>query len=537
MSNTTTLSQKASSSFLASADVFSTPFSLTVGDVLLSTLGSNLTLSNSNVTVFSSNCPAALVALPTNIKLIKDTSNVTVRYGNSNVLRANANRFSPSFSNGSVSFSGSSYSNAAYAPTQVFENPGIFTRDISAPNLTLMNGVITSTSNALVSLSNSVVPQAAFGSNLSVWSSNNLIPKSGGTFTGDVAVRSSNLYVFPGTDTNQGIRVIGNNQDGASYTTNQGGFASWFGVSFKCLTDNTCRFVHNCRNGDTSITGTMTANAFAGGTITSLSNATVFSSNASAFSSNSLFPKTGGNISGFVNVGNYVSASNFVSTQEVIATSNVATRLLAVGPTMALYPDYTGFIDGALRVSSNLDCFGDMFGMSMGLQSNVNVPGAALSGGLFTVLGHSNSTFDGANAIAGNVSFVGNGNQRLVVNGTQSSVPAHSSASALYVKGGIASSNFIKLGAGAAVTMWWPVNGISIGTSTAQTKSVTVNLGVTLPTSSYQAMINFEQDGYNDVFVGKIDSRSTTGFTMHVSRVNGTSWGTAVNANVILYSL
>lgn len=162
-SNITALTQKAAACFLASADVFSGPFTVSVGDVSASLANSNLTVSNSNVVVFSSNCPASLVALPTNLKVIKDTSNVTIRFGSSNVLRANANRFSPTFSNGAITFSGASYSNPSYQPTQVNENPVAFLRDVQAPNISAMsNGLNTVTtqstwtSNALPSITGSI---------------------------------------------------------------------------------------------------------------------------------------------------------------------------------------------------------------------------------------------------------------------------------------------------------------------------------------------------------------------------------------------
>lgn len=386
----TLLPQKASSCFLASADVTSTPYTCTVGDVSLSLTGSNLTVSNSNVNVFSSNCPSALVALPANIKLVKDTNNVIVRFGNSNVLKAPANRFSPSFSNGSISFLGSAYTNPTYQPTQIFENPGIFAREISAPNLTLMNGVIESTSNALVSLSNLVVPRANFSSNTSTWSSNALFPKSGGNISGSVNISGTLSFTAPpgdptptistrtvpagqggsqertelilyhghdpangyGTDTitlrapglrfqtynNTDVNDISNNlgandrlyidpvgrvgigvdnpakplqvngvvssvgSEARYHLYNNGATAEWiFGqksatahnfVLSKVVSGTETDYVTVSPTGNVGINGTLTATAFAGGTITSLSSTGAFSSNTAVWSSNAVVSTT-----------------------------------------------------------------------------------------------------------------------------------------------------------------------------------------------------------------------------------------------------
>ncbi len=176
MTTSNVLPQKAAACFLSSADVYSSSsFGMTLGDVSMSLVGSNLSLSNSNVVVFSSNVPQSLVSLPANIKLIKDPSHVTVRFGNSNVLRANANRFSPAFSNGVIMFSGASYSNPSYQPILANDAPTVFTRDISSPNI--------------ISLSNT----ASWSSNASSWSSNNLLAKTGA----QVISGTTSLDTFP----------------------------------------------------------------------------------------------------------------------------------------------------------------------------------------------------------------------------------------------------------------------------------------------------------------------------------------------------
>ena len=63
---------------------------------------------------------------------------------------------------------------------------------------------------------------------------------------------------------NGGPRLFANTQDGASYTTYQGGLASWYGIGFKCDLDDVTRHVWNTRTGDYSCTGTARASSFVG---------------------------------------------------------------------------------------------------------------------------------------------------------------------------------------------------------------------------------------------------------------------------------
>jgi hypothetical protein len=200
----TLLPQKASACFLASADVTASPYTCTVGDVAISLTGSNLTLSSSNVTVFSSNCPSALVSLPNNVKLIKDPSNVVVRFGNNNVLKAPATHFSPTFSNGLISFLGGGYTNPTYQPTQVFDNPATFSKDVSAPNITTLTTSTTANTTNAISLSNAVyqnvIPQ-------STWTSNALFPKSGGNISGAVNISGTSTATTQKTVKNNKVQV------------------------------------------------------------------------------------------------------------------------------------------------------------------------------------------------------------------------------------------------------------------------------------------------------------------------------------------
>jgi hypothetical protein len=58
-------------------------------------------------------------------------------------------------------------------------------------------------------------------------------------------------------DINKGIRLKGRNEDGASYTTYNGGLQSWQGIGFECTLDSTTRHMFNTRNGDFIMTGSL----------------------------------------------------------------------------------------------------------------------------------------------------------------------------------------------------------------------------------------------------------------------------------------
>ena len=58
-------------------------------------------------------------------------------------------------------------------------------------------------------------------------------------------------------DINKGIRLKGRNEDGASYTTYNGGLQSWQGIGFECTHDSTTRHMFNTRNGDFIMTGSL----------------------------------------------------------------------------------------------------------------------------------------------------------------------------------------------------------------------------------------------------------------------------------------
>lgn len=85
--------------------------------------------------------------------------------------------------------------------------------------------------------------------------------KAGDTATGTILNSAGNFHAYRGGDLNRGCILYANNADGATYASHNGGLASWYGIGFTSTLDNTARFVFNTRDGNSSQTGTLTANA------------------------------------------------------------------------------------------------------------------------------------------------------------------------------------------------------------------------------------------------------------------------------------
>lgn len=85
--------------------------------------------------------------------------------------------------------------------------------------------------------------------------------KAGDTASGTIFNSAGNFHPYRGGDPNRGCILYANNEDGATYASHNGGLASWFGIGFTSTLDNITRFVFNPRDGNSSQTGTMTANA------------------------------------------------------------------------------------------------------------------------------------------------------------------------------------------------------------------------------------------------------------------------------------
>jgi hypothetical protein len=242
---------------------------------------------------------------------------------------------------------------------------------------------------------------AVFGSNTSVWASNNLLPTSGGSIYG-LNVRNSQMLVYPGSDQNKGVRVIGNDQDGATASVYNGGLASWFGIGFKCLTDSTTRFVHNTRNGDTyiegslgigtsnpttkvDVNGTINATSYQGATITSLSNLGLYGSNTAYYASNLSYNMS--NVSYpcsnmAFSLSNYVYSTNTTNVVGAQATANFGSNTAVSASNVAYWTSNNllnkagGTMAGNLTVTGATYAQGNLF---VG-QDNATNPGTYTTG-------------------------------------------------------------------------------------------------------------------------------------------------------------
>jgi hypothetical protein len=79
--------------------------------------------------------------------------------------------------------------------------------------------------------------------------------KAGDTMTGTLYNTGGNFHPHVAGDTNKGCILFAKNADGATYSTYNGGLASWYGIGFECTNDSTTRFVFNTRNGNSKQTG------------------------------------------------------------------------------------------------------------------------------------------------------------------------------------------------------------------------------------------------------------------------------------------
>lgn len=83
---------------------------------------------------------------------------------------------------------------------------------------------------------------------------NNIVSGSGSV----VNVRTSQLALWSGGDVNLGVKLWTNNYDGALYGgSNQGGLASWSGISFRCTADSTERHLFDTRTGNADFLGAL----------------------------------------------------------------------------------------------------------------------------------------------------------------------------------------------------------------------------------------------------------------------------------------
>jgi hypothetical protein len=302
---------------------------------------SNLVISNQSSNLFNVSVAPYLLSNAYNVlKLQRYDNSLSVSLNNTAIVRiSSSNELPKAFDNSYISVTASnagSFSNVIYQSVATVDSPMQFNKPIKAISLNCSN--VSSCNIANLSNQLYITNDTAFhASNVAFWSSNNLLNKNtGGAVNGLLEVKNNELRVYPSTDENRGIRLIGNGVDGNTPNNYNGGLASWWGLGFKCQLDGQTRFLHDTRNGNTymagnvgigksnpsvklDVEGTINATNYTGATINALSNLAVYGSNTAVYNSNSFI--------GFSNVIHPLAvygsnSATFASNQIVLNTSN-----------------------------------------------------------------------------------------------------------------------------------------------------------------------------------------------------------------------
>jgi hypothetical protein len=190
--------------------------------------------------------------------------------------------------------------------------------------------------------------------------------------------------------------------------------------------------------------------------------------------------------------------------------------------------DVSGTINGTAFTAEDIVATGSLTGRDVG--ASYFLTQAGVNGAVPTMLPNEG---DMTNYINGDT-CIGASGGKLFVGG----VPANFSVTSdcdTYLKRGLCLGSFLRFGGWGAITWMHPVQ-VVVGSSSSQTKSVTAYLPSIPPSSDYHGIITYRQDGYNDIFCGKIDNRANDSFTLHTTRVGASSWGQSVTANILMFS-
>lgn len=315
----------------------------TLSNLTATLQNSNLLIANQSSNLFNVNVSSYLQSNAFNtVYLIRQNDFLQVNLNSNAIVRVTSSNQLPSAYDNSyirISASNSSFSNVIYRPVATVDTPMQFNQpvrlstltasNVTSCNLVTMCNQLNATSNVAYTLSNIVTPSSTFGSNTSVWSSNNLLNKAGGTMTGDLSI----LRGAGGTPSTIFLNSTGaGNTHSLLQFVNGGHFiacsdSNWNGVT-KPATGHNIFYSSGAHNfgGVVNILDTMT-----GPPVTALSNVAMYGSNTSEWASNNLLNKAGGTVSGSLTVSsNLIVSSGLVKntvTGGTNATYTPATQL------------------------------------------------------------------------------------------------------------------------------------------------------------------------------------------------------------------
>jgi len=340
-------------------------------------LGSNLKITNATSNLCSVFSPYIIPNSFNTVGVNRYDNSVMVSVNASNIVRlTSSNELAANYSNSSILVTASNagvFKDVTYQSVVVTNTAMTFVKPvkavtIAASNITACNlAVMTSnisastslavySSNTVIGLSNLVVPQATFSSNISVWSSNNLYPKSGGTITGNVGIKTTPSYELDVAGNIRLLRGAGNpatiliNPTGVGNTQSTVQFVNG-GHYITCFDSNingwarpgTGHHVFYVSGGHVFSGPVSFLDSIGGTAVAALSNTAMFGSNTSisasntaTATSNAFYTSTTGSTATYAsNTATWSSNNNINRTIDSIATlttSNITIRGTGVNP-------------------------------------------------------------------------------------------------------------------------------------------------------------------------------------------------------------
>jgi hypothetical protein len=444
---------------------------------------------------------------------------------------------------------------------------------------------VTSLSNFVYTTNTSSTNNITNAQNTATWSSNNssnLFLKAGGTLSGDLTVSG----LISTVQTGEARYRLYNNGSTAEWKLGQKTSASHNFIISKVVSGVESDYLTVDTSGNLSVSGNITSP-----TITTLTNNITTAQTTATWGSNNqsnLVKKSGDTMTGSLTLSNanlfatgvHIGNADTGRAMSILDNGMIAggTRFLTLGRNAELnnqgeihfkYEDNRSALNSLnlglfgnpsiLTVAGNkkvginmsnpemeLDVNGDISGRDIYSSNIYNADGIECYGelycGAYTTLKGATSNGGGSthlpytderNYIRGTTIIADGGGHVMIGNTT-------TDGSKLYVNGVGSFVSGLRVGNSVGTIFnSMRVIPVTVGTSTnSSQKTVTgINVGATaMPNTTYQALVMYDQPSgnFNDTFVGKVHSKSTSSFTLVTTRVDGSSWASSVTAHVIL---